>query len=78
MALNSQVKVVKAHLMSNRTITSWEAITKYRITRLSAVIYILKNEYDMRIETKHISKNGKKWAEYRFYPEDKEGQFSLI
>ena len=41
--MNSQDKVIKAHLMAHRTITSWEAINKYRITRLSAVIHRLKN-----------------------------------
>ena len=77
MAMNTQVKTVKAHLMAYRTITSWEAITKYRITRLSAVIYILKNDHQMHISSSTVSKGKKSWAEYRFMPENKNGQIGF-
>jgi len=38
----SQLKKIKTHLLKFKTITSWEAITKYRITRLSAYILVLR------------------------------------
>lgn len=34
-------QIVANHFLNSPTITSWEAITKYRITRLAAVINIL-------------------------------------
>ena len=34
---------VANHLMQHKNITSWEAITKYRVTRLADVIFKLKN-----------------------------------
>ena len=45
---------VKGHLETKGNITSWEAISLYRCTRLSAVIYALKNDYDMPIETEMV------------------------
>ena len=39
------------HLIDNGNITSWEAIKEYGITRLSAIIYRLRNlGYDIRNE----------------------------
>ena len=37
----TQVDIVKNHLLKRGSITSWEAIDKYHITRLSSVIYII-------------------------------------
>ena len=75
--MNSQDSVIKAHLMAHRTITSWEAINKYRITRLSAVIHRLKNKYGMNITSTRIIKEKKNWSEYRFYPEADDGQIGF-
>ena len=51
----TQVEMIKMHLKKYGSITSWEAIKKYNITRLSAVIYIL------------IHKEGWKLKKERFY-----------
>lgn len=59
---------VKNHLLKKGTITSWEAIQRYRITRLSHYIYLLRNEgyvitgewYTKEIHGEHI-----RWKEYR-------------
>ena len=37
----TQVEMIKTHLKRYGSITSWEAIKRYKITRLSSVIYIL-------------------------------------
>ena len=40
---DTQVLTILAHL-KRKSITSWEAIEKYRVTRLSAVIYVLRQQ----------------------------------
>ena len=40
----SQVEKVLIHLIKFGTITSWEAIQTYRITRLSDKIYLLRKK----------------------------------
>ena len=62
---NSQTMKIKKHLEDNEVITSWEAITQYRITRLSALIFILRTEFQMEINSTWKNKDGKKWTEYR-------------
>ena len=44
MKFNSQKEIIKQHLFKHNSITSWEAITKYKITRLSAHILSLRDE----------------------------------
>ena len=39
----SQIEQVKKHLLKHKSITSWEAIKVYAITRLAPIIFILKN-----------------------------------
>ena len=50
----SKHKLVKAHLIKNKSITSWVAIELYGATRLSAIIFNLRNEAKMNIVTKPI------------------------
>ena len=42
MKIDSQTKAVADHLGKYESITSWEAIERYHITRLSSIIYRLK------------------------------------
>ena len=52
---------VKKHLKTKKHITSWEAIQLYQATRLSAIIFNLRNKEGYEIETKSIAtkdKNG--------------------
>ena len=60
---NTQENQILNHLKKHKFITSWEAIQKYRITRLSARIYELR-EKGHNIITKNVSENGKRFAEY--------------
>ena len=60
---NTQENQMLNHLKKHKFITSWEAIQEYRITRLSARIYELR-ERGHNIITKNVSENGKRFAEY--------------
>ena len=40
-----KTKQVEEHLKSGNSITSWEAIYKYKATRLSAIIFNLRKKY---------------------------------
>ena len=61
--VTSQENQILNHLKQHKFITSWEAIQEYRITRLSARIYELR-EKGYQIITKNITENGKTFAEY--------------
>ena len=60
---NTQENIILDHLKEHKFITSWEAIQEYRITRLSARIYELR-EKGFNIITKNVTENGKTFAEY--------------
>ena len=60
---NTQENIILDHLKEHKFITTWEAIQEYRITRLSARIYELR-EKGYQITTKNITENGKTFAEY--------------
>lgn len=59
--IETQKKQVFKHLQEN-SITSWEAISKYRITRLADVIYRLRKDHN--ITTEIVKENKKQWAKY--------------
>ncbi len=61
--VTSQENQILNHLKQHKFITSWEAIQEYRITRLSARIYELR-EKGFNIITKNVTENGKTFAEY--------------
>ena len=50
----TQVEMIKIHLKKYGSITSWEAIKKYSITRLSSVIYILIHRDGWKFEKERI------------------------
>jgi hypothetical protein len=55
---------VLEHLHRFKSITSWQAITKYRATRLSAIIFRLKEE-GINIKTEMVYKKGDCYAVYK-------------
>ena len=59
----SQLKKVLHHLNTKGSITSWEAINLYRITRLSALIYILRDK-GHNISTEMVYQNDSRFAVY--------------
>ena len=63
----AQIDLIRKHLKEQGKLTSWEAITKYRITRLSAIIYTLRHTEQMEITSKdRRNEDGKNWVEYRY------------
>ena len=61
---------VKRWLESGKSITPAEAIKEFGCTRLSAVIFRLKNEYDLPISTELISvrnRNGRRVDVARYH-----------
>lgn len=61
-------KVLK-HLQTYKVITSWDAISLYRATRLSSIIFNLKKRgYNITTEMKY--NKGVGYAEYRLEDED--------
>lgn len=62
---STHIENVKNHLNSGLSITSWEAIEMYHCTRLSAVIYSLKDRHDMLIVSEMINgEDGVRFAQY--------------
>ena len=53
---------VLEHLKKRKSITSWEAINLYRITRLASVILDLRETYE--IVSLKETKSGKNWVRY--------------
>lgn len=61
----THIENIKEHLNSGCSITSWDAIQLYRCTRLSAVIYYLKDKYDMLIKSERVVEiDGTHFARY--------------
>ena len=58
----NQKDQVLNHFAKKKSITSWEAIQKYGITRLAAVICELKTNHN--IMTVNETADGKRWARY--------------
>lgn len=54
----NQRELVKKHLNKKCSITSWEAIKLYGCTRLSSVIYDLRNG-GMKIRTEFVTKKNR-------------------
>lgn len=59
----TQGQTVLKHLKQYGSITSWEAITDYHITRVGAVIYELKRR-GHSITSKRETNNGKFYTRY--------------
>lgn len=57
----TQKQMVLNHLQK-KSLTSWEAIERYGITRLAAVIAELKDSHEILAVREHG--NGKRWARY--------------
>lgn len=62
MAKISQEQIVLSHLKKYGSITSMEAFSRYTITRLAAVVFVLRKDHE--IETVMRYRNGKQYAEY--------------
>jgi hypothetical protein len=54
MKKTTKTEQVRKHLLKKKSITSWEAITLYRATRLSSIIFTLRKKENWKIESKSI------------------------
>ena len=64
---NTKTGRVLKHLKDSGKITSWEAITLYRATRLSGIIYNLKS-YGYNITCKRVSDEQGTYGVYYYLP----------
>lgn len=62
--MKTQLDLVKNHLEIYGNITSWEAITHYRITRLAHYIHLLRGQ-GKSIESERVESNGKYFVNYK-------------
>jgi len=51
---DTKTRLIYNHLLTNGSITSMEAFELFGATRLSAIIFVLRHEYHMRIENKDL------------------------
>ena len=73
---NSQLKQVLDYLQEHGSITSWDAIMKFRITRLSSVIYLLRRRgYDIKSTMVDFTTDDGRTSHYAKYTLVTEGDF---
>ena len=70
---NTKINLVANHLITNRKITSWEAIERYHATRLADIIYVLKSE-GWDIMTEMVKQDGVRFAVYRYISAPRKGR----
>ena len=61
----SKNQKIKEHLQSGKTITSWEAIEDYNVTRLAAIVFNLKKD-GMKIESKDFTEKNSNGETVKF------------
>ena len=65
----NQTTQILHYLKQGNKLTSWEAIHKFRCTRLSAVIYNLRKYGYIIVAVMQVGKNNKRYAEYTLIKE---------
>jgi hypothetical protein len=63
MKQKTQLEMVREHLQAHKSITSWEAIQTYHITRLAHYILCLRKD-GLTIQSEQVKSNGKWWVKY--------------
>jgi len=77
----SKKDLVLIHLQMHKSITSWEAIEKFRATRLSAIIHTLRHVdgYNITSKPEYNKDTGTNYDRYTLHQENATtGQFTLI
>jgi len=64
-SFETKTKKVADYLIKNKNITSWDAINKFKATRLSAIIFNLKKR-GFIIETRMEKNSNSTFARYHF------------
>jgi hypothetical protein len=62
----TQLQTVMMHLKRRGSITAWQAINEYNITRLSAIVFKLKRDLNMDIESTLVTTTTKKGNTKRY------------
>jgi hypothetical protein len=68
MTKQTKVEQVRQHLIKKRSITSWDAITKYHATRLADIVFRLKQK-GWIITTTTERRGDMTWARYTLVKE---------
>jgi hypothetical protein len=66
----TQRKQIKDYLLAGNTITALDALRLFNSFRLSAHIFVLKNDYGMDIETEMVYEDKKRYAKYYLKKEE--------
>jgi hypothetical protein len=66
----NQRERVLTHLQSNKRLTSWEAFEKFRVTRLSAIIFNLRDDGYGIISHRVKGGDGARYVAYELQPEE--------
>jgi len=61
--MKTQKEEILQYLKKHKTITSWDAIQMFHVTRLASVIFLLKQE-GHEIFTQMVNENNKSFAKY--------------
>ncbi len=67
----NKFELVKKHLIKRKKITSWEAITKYRATRLSDIIWKLRKQGFPIHSVWETNKDGARYTVYHLLQSSK-------
>jgi len=79
MGKKSKKDLILIHLQMHGSITSWEAIQKFRATRLSAVIHTLRDEgHNITSTPEQNKESGTNYSRYKLHMENANKQFSLL
>jgi len=81
MKKKSKKDLVLIHLQMHKSITSWEAIEKFRATRLSAIIHTLRHTdgYNITSKPEYNKDTGTNYDRYTLHQENTDtGQFALL
>jgi len=68
--MESQNKLIRAHLESGKSITALEALKHFGCLRLSGRIHNLRHDQGLPIRSRMVERNGKRVAEYSLSAED--------
>ena len=64
-SFETKTKKVAIHLVNHKNITSWDAINKFKATRLSAIIFILKKRGYI-IESVYEQNGNSRYVRYHY------------
>jgi hypothetical protein len=81
MRKKSKKDLVLIHLQMHKSITQWEAIEKFKSTRLAAIIHTLRHKdgYNITSKSEYNKTTGTNYDRYTLHQENAStGQFALL